>query len=132
MKPTICLDFDGVIHAHLSGWKGPAVIQDPPVSGAREAIKALRENCVIVVFSGRCASVEGRAAIWCWLKHHKIKVDGVTEHKPVASVFVDDRAVQFKGDWKQTIKDVHSFKQWQDEWKARRAAVRRLRRAVGR
>ena len=37
-KPIICLDFDGVIHSYTSGWKGAAVIPDPPVPGALEFI----------------------------------------------------------------------------------------------
>lgn len=95
--------------------------------GAREAIQSLREVFLVVVFSGRCASEEGRAAVQRWLEFYKIEVDGVSEHKPVASVYVDDRAVQFKGNWEQTIKDVQSFRHWQDEWKARRSSVMRRR-----
>jgi hypothetical protein len=32
-KPILCLDFDGVLHSYTSGWKGAAVIPDPPVPG---------------------------------------------------------------------------------------------------
>ena len=28
-KPILCLDFDGVIHSYISGWKGADVIPDP-------------------------------------------------------------------------------------------------------
>ena len=37
-KPTLCVDFDGVIHSYISGWKGADVIPDPPVPGAIEAL----------------------------------------------------------------------------------------------
>lgn len=37
-RPILCLDFDGVIHSYTSGWKGAAVIPDPPVPGALEFI----------------------------------------------------------------------------------------------
>ena len=37
-KPILCLDFDGVIHSYSSGWKGAAVIPDPPVDGAMRFI----------------------------------------------------------------------------------------------
>ena len=32
-KPTIILDFDGVIHSYTSGWQGADVIGDPPWRG---------------------------------------------------------------------------------------------------
>ena len=35
-NPIICVDFDGVIHSYKSGWRGVAVIPDPPVPGAIE------------------------------------------------------------------------------------------------
>lgn len=37
--PTVSFDFDGVIHSYRSGWKGAAVIPDPPVEGIKEVIE---------------------------------------------------------------------------------------------
>ena len=39
--PTVSFDFDGVIHSYRSGWKGAAVIPDPPVEGIKEVIEQL-------------------------------------------------------------------------------------------
>lgn len=111
IKPrTICLDFDGVIHAHSKGWQGEAVIPDPPVHKVDLAIKELRKDYRVVVFSARCRTDEGVEAIRAWLLKHNIEVDEVCRHKPPAHVYVDDRAVCFSGDWQQTIADIHRFR----------------------
>ena len=45
-----------------------------------------------------------------WLRAHDIEVDEVTEFKPPALVYVDDRAVRFRGDWEQTIDEIRQFR----------------------
>jgi hypothetical protein len=107
---TICIDFDGVIHSYLSGWRGEAVIPDPPIHRTAEAIVRLRKHFRVVVHSARCCSHEGRQAIREWLELHNIEVDDVCEHKPPAMVYLDDRGVPFTGDWDQAIADIHSFR----------------------
>lgn len=52
-KPTLCLDFDGVIHSYTSGWKGAHVIPDPPVPGAIDFIQRARERFQVVILSSR-------------------------------------------------------------------------------
>lgn len=49
--PTVSFDFDGVIHSYRSGWKGAAVIPDPPVEGIKEVIEQLISDglCVVTV-----------------------------------------------------------------------------------
>lgn len=110
---AICLDFDGVIHKALSPWRGRTIISDPPVEKAREAIEQLMKYHRILVHSGRCATEEGREAIEAWLERQGIIVDAVVKDKPLARIFVDDRAIQFKGDWAQTLDDIWNFRQWQ-------------------
>jgi len=109
-RKTICLDFDGVIHSYKSGWQGEDVIPDPPIHKVDVAIRQLRKNYRVVVYSARCRNPEGVAAIQRWLDKHHIQVDDVCFHKPPAFVYVDDRAVPFSGDWDETIAAIHAFR----------------------
>jgi hypothetical protein len=109
-RRTICLDFDGVIHSYRSGWCGAEVIPDPPIHGTREAIARLRKTYRVVIHSARCATEEGCAAIEAWLQKHSIEVDEICRYKPPASVYIDDRAIPFRGDWDDVISDVHQFR----------------------
>jgi len=107
---TICLDFDGVVHSYQSGWKGEDVIPDPPIHKVGLAIKRLRKDYRVVIFSARCRTEEGCIAIEAWLDKHSIEVDEVCRHKPPAHIYVDDRAVRFTGDWEETISEIHNFR----------------------
>ncbi len=109
-RRTICLDFDGVLHSYRSGWCGAEIIRDPPVHGTRDAIVRLRKSFRVVIHSARCRTPEGCRAIEAWLKKNDIEVDEVCIHKPPAFVYVDDRAVAFRGDWAETIAEIHDFR----------------------
>ena len=52
-KPTLVLDFDGVIHSYTSGWKGADVIPDPPVDGAIAFMLGALLHFDVVIFSSR-------------------------------------------------------------------------------
>lgn len=103
MKQTVVVDFDGVIHSYVSGWKGAENIPDPPTEGTKEAIEKLREKYVVVVVSSRCHQEGGINAIKSWLATHGIEVDLVTNDKPPHIVVIDDRAIRFNGDWLSAI-----------------------------
>jgi hypothetical protein len=109
-RRTVCLDFDGVIHSYTSGWCGESIIPDAPIHGTRAAIERLRKRYRIVVHSARCCSEEGCEAIAAWLKKYEIEVDEVCRHKPPATVYLDDRAVPFKGDWDEAIAAINDFR----------------------
>ncbi|MCP5009404.1 MAG: hypothetical protein GY942_05440 [Aestuariibacter sp.] len=118
---VICLDFDGVIHWNISKWCGRAKILDGVIPGTKDAIRELRRGGRVVVFSGRCISDDGINAIQTWLGNHDIEVDAVCRHKPMADVYIDDRAIQFNGNWTETIDAVKGFDHWQrigkDAWR---------------
>jgi hypothetical protein len=86
------------------------VIPDPPIHGTREAVARLREQYCVVVYSTRCHTEEGRKAVKNWLERHGIVVDDVCEHKPPALVYVDDRAIRFRGDWGDVLTEIQQFR----------------------
>lgn len=70
MKPILCLDFDGVIHSYVSGWKGATVIPDPPVFGALEFIVTALDTFEVHILSSRSHKWGGRRAMKKWLYAH--------------------------------------------------------------
>ena len=70
----------------------------------------LREQYRVVVYSARCRTPEGRSAVELWLGKHDIQVDEVCDSKPPALVYVDDRAIRFRGNWDQTIDEIRQFR----------------------
>ena len=112
-KPTIVLDFDGVIHSYTSGWRGITVIPDPVVPGIKEMIDKLRsEGYEVVVVSTRCKTEDGIVAISSYLFQNNIYVDQISMEKPPAVCYVDDRAICFRGNPEETYKKIKGFKTW--------------------
>jgi len=71
-KPTICLDFDGVLHSYESGWKGIDVIPDPPVPGAFEALAKYVGHFRVCIYSSRSSAPEGIDAMKAWAVKHEL------------------------------------------------------------
>jgi hypothetical protein len=110
LRRTVCLDFDGVLHSYRSGWCGAEIIPDPPIHATREAVARLRQHYRVVVHSARCHTDAGRQAVKSWLQKHDIQVDEVCEHKPPALVYVDDRAIRFRGNWDDMLTEIREFR----------------------
>lgn len=105
----ICVDFDGT----LFPW-GPLDGDDPPLDGAREFMYRLREaGYYIIIFSSRLSSTWHSEMGWklqhAWIAQSKhimqrldnydIPYDDITCEKVPARWYIDDRAIEFRGDW---------------------------------
>lgn len=115
---TICVDFDGVI-AQYQEWEGNDKF-GAPVPGVQSALKVLKkEGYRIIIFTTR----EVTDGLIKYLKENDITYDYINENpdqpkdsnkgKPIADLYVDDRTVCFRGNWKYTIDDIAYFKPWQ-------------------
>ena len=71
--PILCLDFDGVIHAHKSGYQGARVIPDGPVDGALEFISEALEHFEVHIYSSRSNQWGGRRAMRQWMEDNMVK-----------------------------------------------------------
>jgi len=113
-RPTLCLDFDGVIHPNEPH---DAKLTAPPIDGAKEGVAELRKLARVVIQSARATSPEGQQAVAGYLNSHGIDVDEVTGEKPVAKLYVDDRGLRFTGSWPALIERAKSgdFKTWEQQ-----------------
>lgn len=103
---TVCIDLDGVLNLY-DGWRG-ADFFHPPRPGAADFLRGLKNrNFRVVVFTIRWAE-----HVEQWLERHGLRgfVDSVTDKKPVAHVYLDDRAICFEGDFDQALRQIAAFK----------------------
>lgn len=92
---VVCLDFDGTLHRYSRGW-ADGEIYDPPVPGTAAALADMAaRGWTPVVCSSRTPPGDIRA----WLARQGLPDLAVTNVKPAAVAYVDDRAVTFEGDW---------------------------------
>lgn len=110
-KPILCVDFDGVIHSYTSGWKGADVVSDPPVEGAIAFLLSALHHFDVQIYSSRTSQRGGIKAMRDWLYNQGQNVwydspagpglESISfpEQKPPAFLTIDDRAIQFEGDF---------------------------------
>jgi hypothetical protein len=116
-KGSVALDFDGVINSYKSGFVKVNVIPDPPVEGAFDFIHALLEEGIkVYIYSTRNEQETGREAIRTWMIEHGLPQETVDKlhivsGKPIAKVYIDDRAWPFYGEFPD-VKEVTNFVPW--------------------
>ena len=92
-------------------------IPDPPVDGAFEFINQLLEKGFkVYIYSTRNEFCAGRIAIKDWLLKYGMSQDAIDKidfptSKPIAKVYIDDRAWEFNGVWPD-IAEIENFVPW--------------------
>ncbi len=95
---TIMVDLDGVLCTEEVFLERPLA---EPIEGAREALQKLRAAGYIVVIYTARGWGEYRVAKH-WLDQHGFEYDGLQMGKPVADLWIDDRAIRFTN-WKDAL-----------------------------
>ncbi len=119
---TICIDFDGVI-SDYRGYFGKGKFGSP-IEGVREAINELyEEGWKIIIHTTRSETeqikryLEVNGIPYHFVNHNpeNSKLD-LSPHKPIADVYLDDRAVRFEGEWNKKLLD--KIKESEPHWRA--------------
>lgn len=122
-KPTLCLDFDGVVHSYTSPWTGAHVVPDPPVPGVAQFIRDAQARFAVVVYSSRSHQLGGIGAMRAYLRTvlqeafgeerglNMVLGVGFPTEKPSAFLSIDDRALTFEGVWPE-VEGLLEFRPW--------------------
>lgn len=130
-KPTLCIDFDGVVHSYERGWQD-GTIYGSVVPGFFEWLEQARYFFDLVIYSSRSKTDEGIVAMGEWLHRERNKwisngglrnpIDPLeikfAHEKPAAFLTIDDRAICFKGKWdapELAMDALQAFKPWMSE-----------------
>ncbi|MGE0480796.1 MAG: hypothetical protein AB7Q17_10040 [Phycisphaerae bacterium] len=98
---TIMVDMDGVICTEERTFER-ALAQ--PLDGARDALAQLKAaGHTVIVYTGR-GWPEYRATKQ-WLDDHGMQYDAIHMGKPIADVWIDDRALRFTN-WNDALRDL--------------------------
>lgn len=101
-RNTLAVDFDGVIHSYENGWHGGSIYGEL-MEGCAEALRQLDKRYELVLFTAR----HNLEDVHLWLVTHHIRhlFHEITNRKPAAVAYLDDRAVRFTT-WAQALEDL--------------------------
>ena len=110
MTKVAMIDLDGVLNVYNGNFKETEI---PPIKqGAEEFLKELSKDFIIEIFTVRNKDITMQ---W-FIKNniHKYISEITNKKNPCASVFVDDRGINFNGDFNSTLTQIREFKPY---WK---------------
>lgn len=110
LGPELAVNLGGTI-LEYDGWKGYSHF-GKPLPGAREVLQKLKEHGFVIVIR---MLRNNREDIARYLEEQGIPFDYINENplqppdcssKIYADYYVDDRAVEFRGDWQEVLKKI--------------------------
>lgn len=126
--PTICIDFDGVVHSYERGWQD-GTIYGEVTKGFFEWAEEARKHFKLVIYSSRSKADNGVILMSMWLHEQRNKWIAAggqrnetepleiefAHEKPPAWLTIDDRCIRFDGSWntgRLTPEAMLAFKPW--------------------
>ena len=103
LKNVIAVDFDNVIHDPNTASKTK---MGTPVAGCKPALDSLANSGYkLVIWTLRGHQ---KAHVAEWLDFYGIPYHDITNEKPDALVYLDDKAIRFI-DWEQALNDIQTL-----------------------
>lgn len=104
MKPAILVDVDGTLAHYKEGEHDRPI--GKPIDGALAAMMILSKKYHIIIHTSRPAHLA-----LPWLDHHGFPYDDYNQ-KPIAVAILDDRALNFQGNWSKMLERLAEFRPW--------------------
>ena len=116
---TVCIDIDGTI-SHYIEWVDAKTFGEvlPHCAETIHHLKA--DGWYVIIYTTRADKNEIRK----FLEANNVPFDAINENpnqpdnaiggKPFADVYVDDRAIQFDGDWTEAYEKITGFTSWEE------------------
>lgn len=106
-KKTILFDLDGVLNIYEGDYDIKYI---PPIKEeAYKLIKELSKNYKIIIFTARNSLIASKWVIDNGLVDY---IENVTNVKEPAYLIIDDRCINFKGDYKELKNKIDNFEVW--------------------
>lgn len=106
-KKTILVDLDGVLNTYTGTFNEKTI---PPIKdGAFEFIKNLSCDYNIKIFTTRNSLLTSE-----WIINNGLRdfVDDVTNVKEPSFLIIDDRCINFNGNYEEIYKQIKNFNVW--------------------
>lgn len=106
-KRTILIDLDGVLNKYSGNFNKDLI---PPIlEGAKEFLQKVSKDYEIKIFT-----VRNKIKTAKWLIENNLDrfVSDITDKKEISWAYIDDRCIQFKGDFNQLLVDLKNFRPW--------------------
>lgn len=119
-KLILAVDFDRVVHDIDQPIPGRRMGEPIPPTNRQsddpfermDAVAAMRylksNGCILIVHTLWATTTGGKMACIKWLDYWHVPYDEVTNIKPKADVYLDDRAMKFTN-WPQAIKELEAL-----------------------
>ena len=101
------MDLDGVLNTYVGNYDENFI---PPIkNGAFEFLSTLSKKYKIKIFTSR--NIES-ASKWVEQNNLSALIDGITNIKEPCYLFVDDRCINFNGNYSDLYNEIENFHVW--------------------
>lgn len=106
-KKTILIDLDGVLNTYCGEYEESYI---PPIKeGAKEFLQKLSADYKVNIFTTRNLLLTSK-----WLCENDLSefIDDITNIKKPSYLIIDDRCINFDGNYNNLIVKINKFKVW--------------------